>query len=173
MIKVEDPEIFLSSGFDLIFDRASFQINTDWKLGFVEGRNGRGKDNILNLDRKYRSIVEKSPVMCVLITFRIRSLIRERQTRRYFTGNMSGAKSGKYGELSYLDMWRWVLWRTLRSLSKWRARQKFYWGAVLSEGNFLLIDEPTNHLDTAAREKVSEYLNRKKVLYLYRMTGDF
>lgn len=32
----------------------------------------------------------------------------------------------------------------------------------MSEGNFLLIDEPTNHLDTAAREKVSEYLNKKK-----------
>ena len=34
--------------------------------------------------------------------------------------------------------------------------------SYLDEGHFLLIDEPTNHLDTAAREKVSAYLQKKK-----------
>ena len=31
-----------------IFDNVSFQIDTDWKLGFI-GRNGRGKTTFLNL----------------------------------------------------------------------------------------------------------------------------
>ncbi len=34
--------------YDLIFDRASFQFDTDWKLGFI-GRNGRGKTTFLRL----------------------------------------------------------------------------------------------------------------------------
>ena len=33
---------------DLIFDDASFQVDTDWKLGFI-GRNGRGKTTLLRL----------------------------------------------------------------------------------------------------------------------------
>ena len=45
MIKVEDLTFSYPSSYDLIFDRVSFQIDTDWKLGFV-GRNGRGKTNI-------------------------------------------------------------------------------------------------------------------------------
>lgn len=31
-----------------IFENVSFQIDTDWKLGFT-GRNGRGKTTFLNL----------------------------------------------------------------------------------------------------------------------------
>jgi lincosamide and streptogramin A transport system ATP-binding/permease protein len=33
---------------DLIFDDASFQVDTDWKLGFI-GRNGRGKTTLLRI----------------------------------------------------------------------------------------------------------------------------
>ena len=33
---------------DLIFDDASFQIDSDWKLGFI-GRNGRGKTTLLRI----------------------------------------------------------------------------------------------------------------------------
>ena len=33
---------------DLIFDDASFQIDTDWKLGVI-GRNGRGKTTLLRI----------------------------------------------------------------------------------------------------------------------------
>lgn len=36
----------------------------------------------------------------------------------------------------------------------------------LNQGHFLLIDEPTNHLDAAAREKVSQYLKKKKGVIL-------
>ena len=33
MIKVEDLTFSYPSSYDLIFDRVSFQIDTDWKLG--------------------------------------------------------------------------------------------------------------------------------------------
>ena len=55
-----------------------------------------------------------------------------------------------------------MLWRTFETLSNGEQTKILLAALFLSEGNFLLIDEPTNHLDTAAREKVSEYLNKKK-----------
>ena len=48
MIKVENLTFSYPSSYDPIFENVSFQIDTDWKLGFV-GRNGRGKTTFLNL----------------------------------------------------------------------------------------------------------------------------
>ena len=48
MIRVENLSFSYPSSYDEIFENASFQIDTDWKLGFV-GRNGRGKTTFLNL----------------------------------------------------------------------------------------------------------------------------
>lgn len=48
MIKVEDLTFSYPASHDRIFDSVSFQIDTNWKLGFV-GRNGRGKTTFLQL----------------------------------------------------------------------------------------------------------------------------
>lgn len=48
MIKVENLTFSYDSSYDNIFENVNFQIDTDWKLGFV-GRNGRGKTTFLNL----------------------------------------------------------------------------------------------------------------------------
>ena len=48
MIRVEDLTFSYPSSPDFVFEYVSFQIDTDWKLGFV-GRNGRGKTTFLNL----------------------------------------------------------------------------------------------------------------------------
>ena len=48
MIRVENLTFSYASSYDTIFDNATFQIDTDWKLGFI-GRNGRGKTTLLNL----------------------------------------------------------------------------------------------------------------------------
>ncbi len=48
MIKVENLTFSYPSSCDNIFEDVSFQIDTNWKLGFV-GRNGRGKTTFLNL----------------------------------------------------------------------------------------------------------------------------
>lgn len=41
MIRVENLTFAYPSSYDNIFENVNFQIDTDWKLGFV-GRNGRG-----------------------------------------------------------------------------------------------------------------------------------
>ena len=43
MIRVENLTFSYPSSSDNIFENVSFQIDTDWKLGFI-GRNGRGKN---------------------------------------------------------------------------------------------------------------------------------
>lgn len=48
MIRVENLTFAYPSSYDNIFENVNFQIDTDWKLGFV-GRNGRGKTTFLNL----------------------------------------------------------------------------------------------------------------------------
>ena len=47
MIKVEDLTFAYPGSYDNIFDGVSFQVDTDWKLGFV-GRNGRGGGGNMN-----------------------------------------------------------------------------------------------------------------------------
>lgn len=42
LINVTNLSFSYDSGWESIFENVSFQIDTDWKLGFV-GRNGRGK----------------------------------------------------------------------------------------------------------------------------------
>lgn len=68
-------------------------------------------------------------------------------------------------ELSYLDVDADVLWRPFETLSNGEQTKVLLAALFLNEGHFLLIDEPTNHLDTAACEKVSAYLQKKKDLF--------
>lgn len=48
MIKIENLTFSYPTSYDNVFENVSFQVDTDWKLGFV-GRNGRGKTTFLNL----------------------------------------------------------------------------------------------------------------------------
>lgn len=47
-ITVNDLSFSYDTAYDMIFENVSFQIDTDWRLGFI-GRNGRGKTTFLNL----------------------------------------------------------------------------------------------------------------------------
>ncbi|MNI62074.1 cysteine/glutathione ABC transporter membrane/ATP-binding component [compost metagenome] len=48
LINVTNLTFAYDGSYDNIFENVSFQIDTDWKLGFT-GRNGRGKTTFLNL----------------------------------------------------------------------------------------------------------------------------
>ena len=47
LINVKDLTFAYDGSYENVFENTSFQIDTDWKLGFV-GRNGRGKTTFLN-----------------------------------------------------------------------------------------------------------------------------
>lgn len=145
-----------------IFEKVSFQIDTDWKLGFT-GRNGRGKTTFLNLllgkyeysgsitssvnfeyfpyevhDKKVKTL---NVIRSILVDFEEWRLLRE---------------------LSLLEVDEDVLSRPFETLSNGEQTKVLLALLFLRENSFLLIDEPTNHLDLNGRKLVSRYLNNKK-----------
>ena len=72
LINVSDLTFYYDGNYDTIFDNVSFQIDSDWKLGFV-GRNGRGKTTFLNLLMKkyeYKGTIS-SPVSFDYFPFQV------------------------------------------------------------------------------------------------------
>lgn len=162
IIKVEDLTFCYPTSYDNIFENVNFQIDTNWKLGFV-GRNGRGKTTFLNLLLgKY----EYSGKIICSVKFDYFPYPVEDKSR--FTGEILRKISPLaeeweiIRELSYLNVGSEVLYRPFDTLSNGEQTKVLIAALFLNEGHFLLIDEPTNHLDTEAREMVSAYLKKKK-----------
>ena len=162
MIRVEDLTFSYPSSPDFVFEYVSFQIDTDWKLGFV-GRNGRGKTTFLNLllgKYEYRGTIQSS-VEFDYFPYPVPH--GERLAAEVLEEICPQAQEWELlRELSYLEMDGDALWRPFHSLSNGEQTKLLLAALFLNEGHFLLIDEPTNHLDLAAREAVSAYLKRKR-----------
>lgn len=162
IIKIENLTFSYLSSYDNIFENVNFQIDTDWKLGFI-GRNGRGKTTFLNLllgKYEYSGKIISSvqfdyfpyPVTdkCRLTGDILQDVCPQAQEWEFMR------------ELSYLDVDTDILRRTFKTLSNGEQTKVLLSALLLNEEHFLLIDEPTNHLDTKTREIVSAYLKKKK-----------
>lgn len=162
MIKVENLTFSYPSSYDTIFDNATFQIDTDWKLGFV-GRNGRGKTTLLNLFLGQYEYSGKIISSVQFDYFPYSVSEKNRLTEDILQEVCPLAEKWELmREFSYLDVGTDVLWRPFNTLSNGEQTKVLLAALFLNEGRFLLIDEPTNHLDTNAREMVSAYLKKKK-----------
>lgn len=162
VILVENLTFSYPSSYDTIFDKVSFCIDTNWKLGFI-GRNGRGKTTFLNLllgKYEYQGKIQTS------IQFDYFPYIvtdKSQQTNKILQKICPIAEEWEFmRELSYLEVEANVLWRPFQTLSNGEQTKVLLAALFLNEGHFLLIDEPTNHLDIKARESVSSYLKKKK-----------
>ena len=157
LIQIENLTFSYPTSYDNIFENVSFQIDTDWKLGFV-GRNGRGKTTFLNLlQGKYE--YSGKIISAVPFDYFPRAVGEEsRQTREILQEICPNAREWELlREFSYLSLPEDVLWRPFGTLSKGEQTKVQLAACFLREGNFLLIDEPTNHLDTEGRDLVAAY----------------
>ena len=150
---------------DYIFENVSFQLDTNWKLGFI-GRNGRGKTTFLNLlmgKYPYHGNISSSvtfsyfpyavsdkSMLAIHVIDEIHPNYEHWQLQR---------------EMNLLQLDEDILYRPFETLSGGEQSKLMLAVLFLKENNFLLIDEPTNHLDTKGRELVSHYLNRKKRIH--------
>lgn len=162
MIRVENLTFAYPASFHNIFENVSFQIDTDWKLGFV-GRNGRGKTTFLQLlmGRYEYSGKIVSSVQFDYFPYPIENpSIWTWDILRDICPQAEDWELNR--ELAYLDVDGSVLWRPFDTLSHGEQTKVLLAALFLNENRFLLIDEPTNHLDAQARELVSAYLGRKK-----------
>ena len=162
MIRVENLTFAYPSSYDNIFENVNFQIDTDWKLGFI-GRNGRGKTTFLNLllgKYEYHGKIQAS-VQFDYFPYPVSN--KNRLTADILSEVCPLAEEWELlRELSYLEVRDDVLWRPFFTLSNGEQTKVLLATLFLNDGHFLLIDEPTNHLDMKARETVSAYLKRKK-----------
>jgi lincosamide and streptogramin A transport system ATP-binding/permease protein len=161
MIRVTGLTFGYDGSYDNIFEDVSFQIDTDWKLGFT-GRNGRGKTTFLNL---------------LLGKYEYRGHISASVGFDYFPFPVPHPENNTLDVIAeiYPDYVHWelmreltllkisedILYRPFESLSNGEQTKVLLAALFLKENRFLLIDEPTNHLDMAGRKLVSDYLRGK------------
>jgi len=161
LINISNLTFSYDNSYDEIFSDVSFQIDTDWKLGFC-GRNGRGKTTFLKLltgEYEYRGTITAS-VNFDYFPPAVKNL--ENSTISIIQGIAERAKDWQIKkELSKLTVDEDVLYRPFSTLSNGEKTKVLLAGLFLRENNFLLIDEPTNHLDMEARLKVAQYLKTK------------
>ena len=161
LIKISNLTFSYDGSYDNIFSNVSFQIDTDWKLGFC-GRNGRGKTTFLRLlmgQHEYSGNINSTadfeyfPYHITdpsLKTAEILSVISPDTPRWQILK-----------ELSKLSICEEALYRPFSTLSNGEQTKTLLAGLFLRENSFLLIDEPTNHLDMLGRTTVARYLGGK------------
>ncbi len=145
-----------------IFEKVSFNIDTDWKLGLI-GRNGKGKTTFLKLllgNYEYKGTITKN-VDFDYFPFEIKD--KEKiaiEIVNEIAPNVEDWEIIK--ELNLLNANTEILYRKFNLLSGGEQVKILLISLFLKGNNFLLIDEPTNHLDYETRENLVEYLKRKK-----------
>lgn len=173
LIQVKNLSFTYEDSFDPVFENVSFQIDTNWKLGFI-GRNGKGKTTFLKLltgEYEYSGSILSS-VEFEYFPYRIEN---KEQLTYEITESVSPAMEQweLLRELNLLDADAEILYRPFCSLSFGEQSKVLLAALFLKEHAFLLIDEPTSHLDAAARDKVAEYLSHKKGFILVSHERDF
>ncbi len=162
MIKAEHLTFSYPSRSENIFEDVSFQIDSDWKLGFI-GRNGRGKTTFLQLlmgNYEYQGRILSS-VEFEYFPYTVSD--PNQMTLDILSEVCPAAEDWELmREVNYLELEADVLYRPFAELSNGEQTKALLAALFLNEGHFLLIDEPTNHLDLHARECVSAYLKKKK-----------
>ncbi|NLV16566.1 MAG: ABC-F type ribosomal protection protein [Syntrophomonadaceae bacterium] len=162
LINVTNLTFSYDGGFEDIFENISFQIDTDWKLGFT-GRNGRGKTTFLNL---LMGKFDYSGSISADVSFEY--FPYEVKDERMDTAEVIDTIIDGYQdwqlirELNLLEVSNDVLYRPFYTLSNGEQNKVLLAALFLKENGFLLIDEPTNHLDMNGRRIVSEYLRGKR-----------
>jgi len=163
LISVTNLTFAYEGSYDNIFENATFQIDTDWKLGFT-GRNGRGKTTFLHLltgKHEYRGSISAPGIKFKYFPFQISD---EALTTEEIIAQISpGYEHWQLvRELSLLDVNEEVLYRAFNTLSGGEQTKVKLAALFLKDDNYLLIDEPTNHLDQNGRQILERYLNSKK-----------
>lgn len=162
LINVSNLTFAYEGSYDNIFENASFQIDTDWKLGFI-GRNGKGKTTFLKLlleEYDFKGSISR-PVSFEYFPYEVEDKSANSIDIAYsIAPELQLWQLAR--EMNILDMEEELLYRPFFTLSNGEQTKLLLSVLFQKESNFLLIDEPTNHLDTGARKLVGNYLSSKK-----------
>ncbi|MDF4767095.1 ATP-binding cassette domain-containing protein, partial [Vibrio parahaemolyticus] len=140
MIKVQDLTFSYPGSFDNIFEDVNFQIDTDWKLGFI-GRNGRGKTTFLNLLLGNYEYSGKILASVEFNYFPYPVADKNKFTHEILEEICPQAEGWEFlREISYLNVDAEVMYRPFKTLSNGEQTKVLLAALFLNEGQFLLID---------------------------------
>lgn len=162
LININNLTFRYNGSLNNIFEKVSFHIDTDWKLGLI-GRNGKGKTTFLKLlqgEYEYTGTITKN-VEVDYFPFEIKN--KDRMAIEVINEIAPNVEDWKiFKELNILNTNNEILYRNFNLLSGGEQVKILLISLFLKENNFLLIDEPTNHLDRETRNNLVNYLNKKK-----------
>ena len=161
LINITNLTFAYPGSYDNVFERVSFQIDSNWKLGFI-GRNGKGKTTFLKLllgKYEHEGTISAS-VQFEYFPFEITD--PDAVTLEIVDSVCFGYQRWELmRELNLLQVSEDVLHRPFGTLSNGEQTKVMLAALFLKENSFLLIDEPTNHLDLPGRKIVGDYLKGK------------
>jgi lincosamide and streptogramin A transport system ATP-binding/permease protein len=162
LINISHLTFAYEGSFDNVFEDVSFQMDTEWKLGFC-GRNGRGKTTFLKLllgEYAYTGYITTHADFIYFPYEVPDSTLETQQVLEQIAPDVDFWRIQK--ELSLLGVKEDVLYRPFDTLSGGEQSKVKLAALFLNDNNFPLIDEPTNHLDMMGRNSAAKYLNQKK-----------
>ena len=161
LINISNLTFSYPGSYDNIFENVSFQIDTNWKLGFI-GRNGRGKTTFLNLLLGKHEYIGNISASVQFEYFPFEIVDKSVNTIDVINNVCFDYQNWELSrELNLLQVSEDVIYRPFETLSNGEQTKLMLAALFLKENSFLLIDEPTNHLDISGRKIVSEYLKSK------------
>lgn len=142
LIQVTNLTFGYDGSYENIFENVSFQIDTDWRLGFT-GRNGRGKTTFLNL---------------LLGKFAYRGNISADVEFSYFPYAVADddvtaldAVAQMYPDYEY--------WRVAKEMAALQLDEQVLLALSVSQrANLYIWDEPMNYIDVISRMQIEQVL---------------
>ncbi len=163
-IQVSNLTFSYEGSADDVLENVSFNIDTNWKLGFI-GRNGKGKTTLLRLlmgDYKYQGSITSSTYFDYF-PYKISQKEVEKTASELLDQWKPGIEEWQVlVQMNQIQIDAECLYRPIKTLSHGERTRVMLAVLFSGENEFLLIDEPTNHLDQAARDIVKNYLASKK-----------
>ena len=163
-IQVSNLTFSYEGSADDVLENVSFNIDTNWKLGFI-GRNGKGKTTLLRLlmgDYKYQGSITSSTYFDYF-PYKISQKDVEKTASELLDQWKPGIEEWQVlVQMNQIQIDAECLYRPIKTLSHGERTRVMLAVLFSGENEFLLIDEPTNHLDQAARDIVKNYLASKK-----------
>lgn len=163
-IQVSNLTFSYEGSADDVLENVSFNIDTNWKLGFI-GRNGKGKTTLLRLlmgDYKYQGSITSSTYFDYF-PYKISQKDVEKTASELLDQWKPGIEEWQVlVQMNQIQIDAECLYRPIKTLSHGERTRVMLAVLFSGENEFLLIDEPTNHLDQVARNIVKNYLASKK-----------
>ncbi|WP_406545104.1 ribosomal protection-like ABC-F family protein [Pseudobutyrivibrio sp.] len=163
-IQVSNLTFSYEGSADDVLENVSFNIDTNWKLGFI-GRNGKGKTTLLRLlmgDYKYQGSITASTYFDYFPYYVSRTDVEKTASELIEKWKPGVEEWQVLIQMNQIQIDAECLYRPIKTLSHGERTRVMLAVLFAGENEFLLIDEPTNHLDQAARDIVKNYLASKK-----------